>query len=119
MTDGVSSSRVAYVYIQFINTSVHTDLYMLYHHLMGLCKVYKLQLFWSVWIHYNGIFILSQAAELAEFTAKIALLEDAKKKKEEEATEWQHKVHTLYTPHHWFHYVTFDQTDIIMQTLFI
>uniref|UniRef100_A0A7N5ZXQ0 FERM domain-containing protein n=1 Tax=Anabas testudineus TaxID=64144 RepID=A0A7N5ZXQ0_ANATE len=31
------------------------------------------------------------AAELAEFTAKIALLEDAKKKKEEEATEWQHK----------------------------
>lgn len=32
------------------------------------------------------------AAELAEFTAKIALLEEAKKKKEEEATEWQHKV---------------------------
>ncbi|XP_061548442.1 radixin isoform X2 [Phycodurus eques] len=31
------------------------------------------------------------AAELAEFTAKIALLEDAKKKKEDEATEWQHK----------------------------
>lgn len=31
------------------------------------------------------------AAELAEFTAKIALLEEAKKKKEEEATEWQHK----------------------------
>ncbi|XP_039455701.1 radixin [Oreochromis aureus] len=31
------------------------------------------------------------AAELAEFTAKIALLEDAKRKKEEEATEWQHK----------------------------
>uniref|UniRef100_A0A8C2ER75 FERM domain-containing protein n=1 Tax=Cyprinus carpio TaxID=7962 RepID=A0A8C2ER75_CYPCA len=31
------------------------------------------------------------AAELGEFTAKIALLEDAKRKKEEEATEWQHK----------------------------
>uniref|UniRef100_A0A3Q1BIS8 FERM domain-containing protein n=1 Tax=Amphiprion ocellaris TaxID=80972 RepID=A0A3Q1BIS8_AMPOC len=31
------------------------------------------------------------AAELAEFTARIALLEEAKRKKEEEATEWQHK----------------------------
>uniref|UniRef100_A0A7N9AQQ8 Radixin-like n=1 Tax=Mastacembelus armatus TaxID=205130 RepID=A0A7N9AQQ8_9TELE len=31
------------------------------------------------------------AAELAEFTAKIALLEEAKKNKEAEATEWQHK----------------------------
>ncbi|XP_041834875.1 radixin-like isoform X2 [Melanotaenia boesemani] len=31
------------------------------------------------------------ASELAEFTAKISLLEDAKKKKEDEATEWQHK----------------------------
>ncbi|XP_049425868.1 radixin-like isoform X1 [Epinephelus fuscoguttatus] len=31
------------------------------------------------------------AAELAEFTAKIALLEDAKRKKDEEAVEWQHK----------------------------
>lgn len=31
------------------------------------------------------------AAELAEFTAKIALLEEAKKKKDEEASEWQHK----------------------------
>lgn len=42
---------------------------------------------------YNkGVFILSQASELAEFTAKIALLEDAKQKKEDEATEWQHKV---------------------------
>lgn len=40
----------------------------------------------------NDFFILSQAAELAEFTAKIALLEDAKRKKEDEATEWQHKV---------------------------
>nr|XP_015219579.1 PREDICTED: radixin [Lepisosteus oculatus] len=32
------------------------------------------------------------AAELGEFTARIALLEEAKRKKEEEATEWQHKV---------------------------
>uniref|UniRef100_A0A8C9R077 Radixin n=1 Tax=Scleropages formosus TaxID=113540 RepID=A0A8C9R077_SCLFO len=31
------------------------------------------------------------AAELGEFTAKIALLEEAKRKKEEEAIEWQHK----------------------------
>lgn len=38
------------------------------------------------------LFVLFQAAELAEFTAKIALLEDAKRKKEDEATEWQHKV---------------------------
>lgn len=36
--------------------------------------------------------IFQQAAELAEFTAKIALLEEAKRKKEDEATEWQHKV---------------------------
>ncbi|MGH0155905.1 UNVERIFIED_CONTAM: hypothetical protein FKN15_050341, partial [Acipenser sinensis] len=32
-----------------------------------------------------------KAAELGEFTAKIALLEEAKRKKEEEASEWQHK----------------------------
>ncbi|XP_027012254.1 radixin isoform X2 [Tachysurus fulvidraco] len=31
------------------------------------------------------------AAELAEFTAKITLLEEAKRKKEDEASEWQHK----------------------------
>ncbi|XP_061082245.1 radixin-like isoform X2 [Conger conger] len=31
------------------------------------------------------------AAELGEFTAKIALLEEAKRRKEDEATEWQHK----------------------------
>uniref|UniRef100_A0A669CLM2 Radixin n=1 Tax=Oreochromis niloticus TaxID=8128 RepID=A0A669CLM2_ORENI len=31
------------------------------------------------------------ASELAEFTAKISLLEEAKRKKEDEATEWQHK----------------------------
>ncbi|XP_035983855.1 radixin isoform X1 [Fundulus heteroclitus] len=35
------------------------------------------------------------AAELAEFTAKIALLEEAKRKKENEATEWQHKTEAL------------------------
>lgn len=38
------------------------------------------------------MFFFIQAAELAEFTAKIALLEEAKRKKEEEASEWQHKV---------------------------
>lgn len=38
------------------------------------------------------MFLVSQATELAEFTAKIALLEEAKRKKEDEATEWQHKV---------------------------
>nr|XP_046238305.1 radixin-like isoform X2 [Scatophagus argus] len=31
------------------------------------------------------------ASELAEFTAKIALLEEAKRKKDDEATEWQQK----------------------------
>uniref|UniRef100_A0AAX7UMW3 FERM domain-containing protein n=1 Tax=Astatotilapia calliptera TaxID=8154 RepID=A0AAX7UMW3_ASTCA len=38
-------------------------------------------------LHLQG----SGASELAEFTAKISLLEDAKRKKEDEATEWQHK----------------------------
>lgn len=37
-------------------------------------------------------FIAQQAAELAEYTAKIALLEEAKRKKEEEVNDWQHKV---------------------------
>lgn len=36
--------------------------------------------------------VLLQASELAEFTAKITLLEEAKRKKEDEANEWQHKV---------------------------
>lgn len=40
----------------------------------------------------SRVSISSQAAELAEFTAKIALLEEAKRKKDDEATEWQHKV---------------------------
>lgn len=35
---------------------------------------------------------LFQATELADLTSKISLLEDAKKKKEEEAVEWQQKV---------------------------
>lgn len=42
-----------------------------------------------------------QATELADLTSKISLLEDAKKKKEEEAVEWQEKVrshlHLLYS----------------------
>lgn len=46
----------------------------------------------------SGISISSQASELAEFTAKIALLEDAKRKKEDEATEWQHKVQLSFPP---------------------
>ena len=36
-----------------------------------------------------------QATELAELTSKISLLEDAKKKKEEEASEWQLKVNMV------------------------
>lgn len=34
----------------------------------------------------------SQAAELAEYTAKIALLEEARKRKENEVEVWQHRV---------------------------
>lgn len=45
------------------------------------------------------IFCFSQAAELAEFTAKIALLEEAKRKKDDEATEWQYKVRESYGEH--------------------
>lgn len=41
-----------------------------------------------------------QAAELAEFTAKISLLEEAKRKKEDEASEWQHKVSGTTSPRH-------------------
>ena len=36
-----------------------------------------------------------QAAELAEHTAKISLLEEAKKRKEEEADTWQLRVRAL------------------------
>uniref|UniRef100_A0A671W1H8 Radixin-like n=1 Tax=Sparus aurata TaxID=8175 RepID=A0A671W1H8_SPAAU len=39
----------------------------------------------------SNVSILTQASELAEFTAKISLLEEAKRKKDDEATEWQHK----------------------------
>ncbi len=38
------------------------------------------------------IYVCIQATELAELTSKISLLEDAKKKKDEEASEWQMKV---------------------------
>lgn len=39
------------------------------------------------------MFILSlKAAELAEYTAKISLLEEAKKTKEQEANQWQNRV---------------------------
>lgn len=34
----------------------------------------------------------AQAAELAEYTAKIALLEEARRRKEDEVEEWQHRV---------------------------
>lgn len=37
-----------------------------------------------------------QATELAEYSAKIALLEEAKKVKEEEAESWHTKVSFLY-----------------------
>lgn len=36
--------------------------------------------------------LLFQSAELADYTAKIALLEDAKRCKEEDAILWQNKV---------------------------
>lgn len=49
-----------------------------------------------------------QAAELGEFTAKIALLEEAKRKKEEEANEWQHKVMHLASPHFTHTYTSID-----------
>lgn len=39
--------------------------------------------------------VLCQASELAEHTAKIALLEDAWKRKEEEANTWQLRVRAL------------------------
>lgn len=38
------------------------------------------------------VVLMFQASELAEFTSKISLLEEAKKKKDDEATEWQQKV---------------------------
>lgn len=43
----------------------------------------------------GSVCVFGQATELAELTSKISLLEDAKKKKEEEATEWQKKVHMV------------------------
>lgn len=48
----------------------------------------------------TAVSMLSQASELAEFTAKISLLEEAKRKKDDEATEWQQKVQdsSLHNP---------------------
>lgn len=43
----------------------------------------------------GSVCVFRQATELAELTSKISLLEDAKKKKEEEATEWQKKVNMI------------------------
>lgn len=40
--------------------------------------------------------LLFQATELADLTSKISLLEDAKKKKEEEANQWQQKVWSVF-----------------------
>lgn len=41
---------------------------------------------------YSLSFIIQQATELAEYTAKIALLEEAKRRKESEVEEWQIRV---------------------------
>lgn len=41
---------------------------------------------------YSSSFIIQQATELAEYTAKIALLEEAKRRKESEVEEWQIRV---------------------------
>lgn len=41
---------------------------------------------------YTSSFIIQQATELAEYTAKIALLEEARKRKESEVEEWQIRV---------------------------
>lgn len=41
----------------------------------------------ATWLH-----LPFQAAELAEYTAKIALLEEARRRKEDEVEEWQHRV---------------------------
>lgn len=43
-------------------------------------------------INASPVFFLLQTAELAEHTSKITLLEEARKRKEEEASTWQLKV---------------------------
>lgn len=55
-------------------------------------------IFFKCTVCVTGVSILSQASELAEFTAKIVLLEEAKRKKDDEATEWQHKVQNSSPP---------------------
>lgn len=45
----------------------------------------------------NSHFIIQQATELAEYTAKIALLEEARKRKESEVEEWQIRVSICFT----------------------
>ncbi len=53
-----------------------------------------------------------QAAELAEHTARIALLEEAKKRKEDEAMTWQHRVSPLrHEPCHLKIFITFFTPD--------
>ena len=42
------------------------------------------------------LLVSPQATELADLTSKISLLEDAKKKKEDEAQQWQDKVRSLW-----------------------
>lgn len=52
--------------------------------------------FWALEAHgevFDEVLLLrSQAAELAEYSAKITLLEEAKRSKEEEAESWHSKV---------------------------
>lgn len=44
----------------------------------------------------NSSSITQQATELAEYTAKIALLEEARRRKESEVEEWQIRVSTCF-----------------------
>lgn len=44
------------------------------------------------WVKITWITVFLKAADLAEYTARIALLEEAKRVKEEEASEWQNRV---------------------------
>lgn len=66
---------------------------------MGLFSVnrFSLCLVWGFFVLYfkslyNSHFITQQATELAEYTAKIALLEEARRRKESEVEEWQIRV---------------------------
>lgn len=57
-----------------------------------LCLVFCLVWFGFFKSPYNSSFIIQQATELAEYTAKIALLEEARRRKESEVEEWQIRV---------------------------